>query len=294
MLNLAHAGLGDNVVRDPSEEEREVVKLSKLLWAYAPQVHDNLDPKDFSPVKLRTLLHQAGLADETIDSAREVESQDHQTTWVLPNRWREGATGDEPQIKYIFWNVTNPAKLVNILRSGAMGSTERIMTGAGFFGQDGGAEMRHGLDGMTVRLVTKHHQGEMTTNYGSFHIIIPPDETDRLDVGPLYTGDMWGCLNPNDTNAEYREAFKNRKPLQKAVASSYFSGKDAELVIRKGVNPKRILRIACHSESYRQTLLKELRAQGMTEINGVPIEDFVITEPTFEGVHSKIVKAAGY
>lgn len=295
MLNSAHSGLGDQVVRDPTPEEREIVKLSKLLWAYAPQVHDQLPEADFTPDKLLPRLKAAGLSDEDIASAQEVETLDHQTTWVLPGRWRrDGAAPDgTPGLRYLYWNASNPARIVNMLRgAGAMGSPERILTGTGFSGTDGGSEMHNGLDGMTWRVATRFNDGqEMTTGYGDYHIIVPPDEIDRLDVGPLYSDDEWGCMNPS---ASHGGDFTHRKPLSKALTDSHYSSTSAEIVIRKGVHPKRILRVACHSEAKRQELLKQMRAAGLTEMNGMPIEEFVVVSANVTETHQRFVQAAGY
>jgi hypothetical protein len=308
MLNSVSPKLGKEVVRDPKPEEREMVKLRKLMWSYAPQKHDSLKKSDMTIPKLRGMLKEAGLTDEEIDSAKEVETLDHQTTWALPGRWRRdgakksGPNKGKPVMRFLNWNASSPNKIVNMLKTGPLGAPERVLTGLGYFGTDHGKEFHNGLDGMTWRLATNLKEGDqIETSYGPFNIVVPPDEIDRLDCGPLYSGDTWGCLNPK---GDYGSTYKNRKPLEEALTLPSYNTASSEVVVRKGINPQRILRITTTATGYgsskktaeenRQILLKEMQKAGITEVNGIPIEDFVVPASTVSEIYEKFVKPAGF
>lgn len=50
-----------------------------------------------------------------------------------------------------------------------------------------------------------------------------------------------------------------------------------EIMFRHGISAERFVGISCENDSVRQTLLDKYAAAGVTELRGIPIEDFVIT-----------------
>jgi orotate phosphoribosyltransferase-like protein len=61
-----------------------------------------------------------------------------------------------------------------------------------------------------------------------------------------------------------------------------------------GVHASRILRIVTQSEASRVALVSEAKTQGLHEVNGVPIEDFVVVESSAQAVYDKYVKPLGF
>ena len=59
----------------------------------------------------------------------------------------------------------------------------------------------------------------------------------------------------------------------KAVADEWRPSN--EIMFRQGVPKEHFTGIVCPNESWRATLLEKLKEAGITEINGVPVEDFV-------------------
>ena len=74
------------------------------------------------------------------------------------------------------------------------------------------------------------------------------------------------------------------------------SGSSHEVIFIRGLHPKKILRVVCKSESERTNVISECLTEGIKEHNGVPIEDFIVAEPTFKlsVVYEKYVKPAGF
>jgi hypothetical protein len=52
--------------------------------------------------------------------------------------------------------------------------------------------------------------------------------------------------------------------------------------------------VACDDESHRKKLIEALKAVGAEEVNGVPIEDFIVIAETRGSLYNKYVKPAGY
>jgi len=55
-----------------------------------------------------------------------------------------------------------------------------------------------------------------------------------------------------------------------------YSGSN-EIMFRHGISKDRFIGISCETDSKRQILLDRFKSAGVTEIKGVPIEDFVLT-----------------
>jgi len=74
-------------------------------------------------------------------------------------------------------------------------------------------------------------------------------------------------------------------------AQTYYSS--AELSFRRGVHLSQIIRICTSSEQSRKALINAGTQQGLTEVNGVPIADFVVVETNLGKAYNKYVKPFG-
>ena len=291
-LNGVQPGLAKDLLRDPTPQEKELARLSRLLWARAPQVSDKLDKEELTDpgartlAKVKTLLKTAGVTQEEMDSVREREVYPGHFSHVLPGRWRK--TG----AKFLFQGTTKAEGVVNMLKSGLMGIHERNHAGLAKFGGSYDADVVSGSgDGTLCRVMTENgltHRLSSHNFSGNYQVVVAPTELDRLD-SYMHAGDEFGVCKDTDSRWTNRDTVEdNIKNLR-----SYYSESN-EISFRKGVPPSRILRVACQSENSRQELINQAKASGLTHVNGVPIEDFVVVGNKAKDIYEKYVKPLGY
>jgi len=298
MLDKMKPGLSADVLRDPTPEEREVSKLSAVLKAVSPQAADLLDEQELAAggagkrtVKALKTLLAGKISDEDLAKVEQVQMTPNHSTFVLPGRWRTlgGGTEDNPKIRAVSWEADNPKRVVNMFKShGALGIHERALIGDSFHGSSAGADVGTGCaDNMTVRMWTETQDDKSSYGgYGSMRIIVAPDLLDRLDPW-FHPGDAYGCVNPTHGSHGYK--FKDRGTVDNAVKY-----KGGELIVRRAIPREKILRVLVDSEEERKTLIAEFRKAGIEEVNGVPIEDYVVRSGTRKVIYDKYVKPAGF
>lgn len=299
LLDAAKPGLSKQVLRVPTAEEREVSKLSRLLWNVAPQSSDEQDklPESERTVSnLMTRLKQSGISDDDIANMREVEFLPGHSTYVIPGRWKKLAktSSGQPAVRYLQFSASTPSRIVSQVKNGLLGIHERALTGQAYFGASASADVATGCaDGCTIRLITQSGDGhKVSDGWGTYQIIIAPDECDRLDVH-MFSGDTYGCTNPN--HATYGDTYEGRKSLAGAIQQQQDSySSSAEIVTRRGVSSKKFVRIGADSEPLRQQLIAELKKEGITEVNGVPVEDFVVVPGTKGDMYKQYVQPLGF
>lgn len=123
-----------------------------------------------------------------------------------------------------------------------------------------------GADSVFAKLITK---SDKDNAYKGFTIIFTPDLLDRSDWYS-YRQDCFGSTAPS--NMKYRQTPEKMVELEKNKPRY-----DNELMFRTGIPVKKIAAIACGTEKARQKLLAHLKKEGITNVNGQPIEKFVVT-----------------
>jgi len=302
MLEKMQPGLAKKIIRDPTEEEQEVVRLSAALKAYAPKVADKFDNDELAgkvertPEALRAAL-KGKLKKGEIDKLVQIKVGDNHAAVAIPGRWKTmgGGTEDDPVARFLMWEVSKASNLVNMFKGSGLSSiNERAMQGLPKFGSSVQSDIETGCaDNMTMRIATRgaDHKGAKG-GYGVLRLIVAPDELDRTDI-MFHSGDKYGCVNPN--HGSYGGAYKNRKTLDSALKSLDKSGSlSDEIVVRKVVPKEKILRVGTDTETQRKDVIAEFLKAGITEVNGVPVEDFVVVTKSVKDVYEKYVKPAGY
>jgi hypothetical protein len=105
----------------------------------------------------------------------------------------------------------------------------------------------------------------------------------------MYLGDTYGKCR------EDASAWKNRMSIPDAMthqSSSYNTG--AEMSFRRGIGRNQILRIVCPNEESRKALIKHAKQAGIMQVNGVPVDDFVVVCTTLGTAYKKYVKPLGF
>lgn len=287
-------GLAKNILHDPTEAEILQHKKAALMWSYTPQLSDSLGTVPSDAQVDSAFAGAKGIPAGALDQVVEAQVAPGVTGLMLPGRWKDlgGGKPGAPAAKFVFVGVSTPKNIVNMTNTGVTCAVDRILNGLANEGTSVGDDMETGgADYAMFRLMTQGTLGQSMTPgvSGSYQVVIAPDVLDRLDIA-LHPGDKYGCTNPS--HSSYGNHWKNRKSLTKAIEGH--SGGNAELIIKRAVDPAKILRVVTDSEAYRKTLIQAYKAEGITEVNSVPIEDFVAVEDDSNAVYSKFVQPLGY
>lgn len=302
LMGKVKKAIPGELLKAPTEEEKLVASYSSALKAVSPQEADDLDLKEKQGTYTRTsadLLErlQDHLSDEQISSIAQVENG-ASAVQVIPGRWRTINSDDpsKPRALFGYWNTYVVENIVAKFKTvGAASIVERNLIGVTvpkdkYSSYD--SDVKSGCaDNMTTRLATMAKANEgFNTNYGNLSVVFAPDELDRLDP-ILYDDDKFGCVNPAYPHKEYADAFRDRVPIEKMVETK---GYRAELVIRRVIPSTKIVRVATENSSLRENVIKAFREAGLTTLNGVPVEDFVVLRQKILTFYEKYIKPAGY
>ncbi len=313
LLNAIKPGLADKILTNPTDEERKIKKLAALLAAEAPQVADKLQPHEYTVEALTAKLNKAGVADA--EDVIEIEGAPGQTTTAIPGRWKELATNPagQPALKALVYGVNTPTNIANMfVNKMVSGNHERLITGVSAdVGASTGATsgsvgtsadiQTGGSDVLQTRVVTEKHLGKFLNSIHSgvgagapYKIVMVPDVLDRLDAH-FNTSDKYGVTNPE--HGSYGSSYRARKPLTKAL-SGYYTGdygeSSHELCLKRAVGTNKVACVAAVDEAHRAALVAAMKERGLNEINGVPVEEFVLGTQNVTTVVTQFLKPLGY
>ena len=283
-LNHVVDGLGSECFREVKAVDREVMRLSRLLWAVSPQEADKLSDSDRTSTSLTALLKDASVSQADIRNVTEQEVTKGYMGHVLPGRWRKM---HDLGFRYIWNGISDTAAAVSILQSGLMSIHDRSAAGLAKAGASFADDVVGGSgDGSICRIVTdsafSSGYGFSGTGSGSYQAIIHPEVLDRLDPY-LYKGDKYGASSGS--------AWENRRPVHKNIKSlneGYFAS--AEISFRRGIHRSKLVRMRATSDMYRKSLITAVHEKGISQVNGVPVEDFIILADSLSAVYDKYVK----
>lgn len=291
VLRSMDPDLPDKVFKNPTKNEEFLAGANQCLWNQDASWANSHKGGASTGVAAKKLLEQRGIDPESIQKA---EILDGQSSFVQAGRWRsivKDGTG-RPAVSFVLFAASTPERVANMMRSGVIGINERNTTL-----QPKGdpasyeSDVASGCaDNPTFRLITKsgHEHGTTMGVSGEYKIIIAPDEVDRLDTF-MADHDNYGRCTPSDDTFTGRVSLKHQ--IQKQQNNFHGS---AEICFRKGVSSKKFLRVVCGSEDTRATLIDAMKKAGLSDVNGVPIEDFVAVQTNCGKVYEKYVKPAGF
>jgi hypothetical protein len=289
MLNTMKPGLADEVLRSATPKEREVWKLSQLLWAHAPQVADKTSKGSPSVAKLKSLLAEAGVSEEDIANTELKEVLPGYSTHVQKGRWKKLR---DKGMKFVFHGA-NVASAVSVVQRGALGINERNAAGLKKVGVSPNHDINTGSsDGVLGYVAHTSTNGHNVSNFpfaNKIQYVMDPRVLDRLDPY-LHSGDSYGTCTPYSNNRKPGHLWTARKTLEQKIENLDSDGSDHEISFRRGIDPKSILRINADSETNRRQVIKDLRAAGIEEVNGVPVEDFVVVGGSVDNIYRKYVE----
>jgi hypothetical protein len=265
-----------------------------------------MKPEDFTLANLEQLAKTHAPKD-VIKNTVATEVFPGYRSYVAPGRWKSKdmlLKDGTPKVRFMLTSSSTPANIVKNLAfgPGPICQTERLASGVGLGnGQSMSADRKSGGSEQSMwRLITASKSKNSLTSgiisgnvSGPYRYLIPPDELDRLDA-IHYGGDAFGNMSGQGNGAEL---WLDRQPLENAVSKEQNSPKpSSEVDFRKGVSSKRVLRVLCSTEAQRKAVLDEAKKQGVTEFNGIPVEDFVVAvgNRSMEDIYQEFVKPMGY
>jgi hypothetical protein len=291
LLDKAKPGLSKEVLRDPTPEERDIVRLSRLYWTLDPHGSDALDENegDRTLVGLKEKLKKLGIKDEDLENIEEQEVLPGYSTPVLKGRWKKVAKG---QLKFLENGISDTSAALSVLETGLLGIHERNLHGIPKNGVSYHEDINTGSgDGILTQPVA-----EAGLNYGitsqawhkMYQAILVPDVMDRLDVYS-HPSDHFGACKKGDHRWDNRSSVDTQ---YNGLAGSHKTG--METSFRRGVQVEKIARITCQTAHARTELIKAAKKRGLQEVNGVPIDDFIVVEDSMKDIYEKYVKPLGY
>jgi hypothetical protein len=306
LLDQMQPGLGEKVFRKPAPEDAEVSKLARVVWSQLPKLAQKLKPTDFTLANLQKIAADNKIPKEYLD-AQETEVFPGYRSYVVPGRWKSKKMtlpDGSPKVRFMLTSSNTPSNIVKNLANGPgpLSQTMRLQSGVGLGnGQSMDSDRTSGGAEQSMwRMVTASKGGYSLDDgmicgnvSGTYRYLIPPDELDRLDT-VHYLGDAYGNMSGQGNGSPY---WANRKSLEDAVTAEQDGPQgSSEVDFRKGVSSKRVLRVLCSTESERKAVLDEAKKQGVTEFNGIPVEDFVVAtgSRSMEDIYQQFVKPMGY
>lgn len=291
VLRSMDPDLPEKVFKNPTKNEEFLAGANQYLWNQDASWANSHKSGASTGAAAKKLLEQRGIDPSTIQKA---EILDGQSSFVQAGRWRSIVKDDagKPAVSFVLFAASTPERVANMMRSGVIGINERNTTlqpkgNPASYESDVASGC---ADNPTFRLITKsgHEHGTTMGVSGEYKIIIAPDEVDRLDTF-MADHDNYGRCTPTDDVFTSRVSLKHQ--IQKQQNNFHGS---AEICFRKGVSSKKFLRVVCGSETTRATLIDAMKKAGLSDVNGVPVEDFVAVQTNCGQVYEKYVKPAGF
>ena len=168
-------------------------------------------------------------------------------------------------------SISSDAALPNILKHGLMSGHERLLRGLKSSGMSSVHDMATGgADSAFVRAISK--QGlNGREGYGGTTIVFKPDIADRTDWY-AYRQDQYGTTKP----PTFDQARLTPDGLfQELIRSGWGNTFNNEQMFRTGISTEDMAGISVGSVEHKGQLVALLRESGITEVNDIPIEDFV-------------------
>ena len=250
-------GIPDALNEVPEAAEREY-KLARYKWIH--KIEDEPTPEQI----------------------RQAEALSHEevfpgyTTYIEKGKHREYLEkyGDDVRITH-FLGATSPEAIFSVLTRGLMCSTERYSRGFLGNGMSTGKDMdTGGGDSVFTRVTDARRRNGIDRN--STMVIFKPEIFDRTDWY-AYGDDTYGSTDPH----EFVDRLSPEEVIEKSIGET-FRGLN-EQMFRTGIGPDYIESIQVAYRD-RGQIIDELRAMGLEQVGGKPIEEMItaVTPPPEE------------
>jgi hypothetical protein len=271
----------------PGDEDREHMKLRKLLWNVSPKKHNELFGKlgdtpspPPSSADLRVALKAAGLPLEQIDKAEVVSiGSGHRTV-----RIQDGQSFIDKGIHGLYhnWYSSDAKDLARKLASGGnVATAQRWKTGMGGYGQSSPSDMASGGADYVFHYAFRADKDSafsgLSAGHG-LHIVTGAETLERAD---------WHSCPHDNYGSTINDSFSDRKP--RATALNTHKAGSGEVMVQNQVALDDIRAIVCNTAKKRQDAISEFKSLGVHTIGGRPVEEVVVTSHAEAGA---LVKAS--
>lgn len=257
---------------NPTDKAERIYMKRRLVWQGRTDLMGE-DVQAMMESELDDELQKLGYTKTDIAQMGREEVWQGYTTYINPKQEKAARASTE----YVWSGLRDTTSVVTVLKSGGLASTKnRILMGNAGNGASMISDLQSGgADGVFTRIGVKHKKRlrfDQCYCGGGYRIEIDPGILGRTDWH-AYEADSYG-----NTKRSYGsgESFTRRHALQEFVddmKKSYRIGN--EIIFRNGISSKTFVGINCNTESKRRELISALRAAGINEVNGVPVEKFV-------------------
>jgi hypothetical protein len=170
--------------------------------------------------------------------------------------------------------VSSDVVLPKLLRNGLLATHERFRRGVKAVGMSSEADLgTGGADSVFVRTVTeaslKDGKDDESTCDNTV-LVLKPELMDRTDWY-AYAGDQYGTTDPSTFDTRLTPDGL----LERLGEQGWGWMTSNEQMFRTGIPVEAIAGVSVGSPEHREQLITSLHESGITEVNGVPVEDFV-------------------
>lgn len=299
-LTAVDPAFAEKFCNTPTPEEMRLFKAKALFWSYFPKEADKLtkaeaaginSAQDFAYVMGR--LATKGFTEADVDSVRFEQTALGQSSPVLPGRLAriQKASGNEISHLSISVRANDVDAVVNQIYGATVGVTQRVLNGLPPKGTSVQQDMRTGGAEYVFGNVLTQAQSSQSSGWGATEVppvlmVMDPSEMERLDWFVINNDDGYGCCYEEDHKGH---CWTNRPVADEAVAQQHY-----EVLFRKGVNSRKLLKVICPNSKVASDVIAALKKKGVTKINGMLPEELVLVQNSSTNFYETQLKPAGY
>jgi hypothetical protein len=258
-----------DVTADATADALDRYKKMRVIWQTDPAEASKLDAATATDAQIDTVLRRLGITQSRLDAVKVTKIQDGYWTLTDPENI---ALAKKHSVEYVYHQIFDSDDVPKVLKSGELMATANRW-GRGILNSNGmssSEDMRTGGgDSVFTRLVFKDQIGN-TSPYSSHAVslVFDPKILARTDWY-AYTGDRYGKTTDRYMSGRYgTEAhFKELR--------NYYNSSNEVMFRRTLPLDSALLEVRVPSARDRDAILDKLRQDGITQINGHKIEDFI-------------------
>lgn len=264
-------GLGlDDILQTPTPEAEKTFIKRRLIWQNAPSrtaETRGLTGRALED-KLDDILQDIGITEKRVNGVSLMKVYDGYATYYDPEL---AQTMKKAGADYVWAGMNRNTSVVRAIKSGGMKSTNRrMLDGIKMTGASPEADMRRGgADSVFTRLGVKSKTGPKYNDCykgGPYRMLIDSSELGRTDWY-AYDSDQFGITDPSVMG-------RRDTPIDfvKNMVNNYHVGN--EIMFRHGIPSSSFIGVRCQTQTDLDNLLQLFAREGITEVNGIPVNQF--------------------
>lgn len=270
---LRQAGI-DFITYNPTTEADMLMRKARLLWQRNPKLASQFSSMKNKLAEIDNLLAQAGINPKDAEKLILEEVFDGYSTYMdyeALDKYRKAG------LEYVWAGVRSKESVIAVIKGGGMQATKRRMAN-GFMGN--GSSMSSDIntgeaDSVFTRIATRGANKKNTTYFesycsGEYQIIFKDSVMARTDWY-AFTYDNFGDVRDISGTDSALDFVKKMNRSYK---------QDNEIMFRNGIPLKDIAGIDTNNHARKDILIDALEREGITEVNGIPLDEFIRVNTT--------------